>query len=135
MKAEHRDIAKRIRSRDTKDVIVANRYIAVAISRDEMHATRSIDREGRMHKEMRLLVHRRSLSAIIEVSTRGTQHTSVVMVTNSIDSALVKFAIGIQEMLKDLNVANGARSDNCSTEKKLVNGRHGASAITLRKSR
>ena len=101
-KTEHRDIAKCIRSWDTKNAIT-NRHIAMAISRDEVRVTRSIDWEGTVRKEMGFLVCCRSLSTIIEVSTRAI----IVMVTNSIDSILLEVAIVMEDMLEDQNIFKG----------------------------
>lgn len=90
------------------------------VSRYETSMTRSIDREGTIHKEMRLLVYSLfTLDTIIEMGTRAI----IVMMTNSIDSILVKFAVGVEDVLKNFDVTNGAGSRDCSIKEKLVTGR------------
>jgi hypothetical protein len=129
VQTKHRNVDKRItRSGDTENTI-ANRNIAMAISRDEASTTRSIDREGAVGKEMGLRVGSRGLGTIVEMGTR----TVVVMTTNGIDCVLMKSACRVEDMLKDWGITDELSRCNGGIEKKLVDGRGGTRATTVRK--
>ena len=130
METERWNVAKGVRGRDAKSA-TTNRDMTVTIGRDEASATRSINRKGATRKEMRFLVGSRSLGTIIKMSTR----TVVVMVTNGIYGVFAKDAIGVENMLQNLNVANGARRGDSGVEKELINGRGGGRTSTLGKMR